>query len=561
MPLMTGLPLLSALVVQTEAHGSMTNPVIRGLTKPVWPDTFVDKYAYEPQTLGATGGGAQIPICGRLDANVSNRRPFDPVTSIVPGQPFTFTAHVKAHHMGHMTVRLCPLIDASWVSADLAQCVALNATGDTSNQAQFWWLGAIGTPQGTFPTWTADIPALSDDNFPVSVSGGYTIQWRYNTANSCCPQRQAYPCRPDMAECHSECLAHQANSCVDGDIQTYGNDGTCDDEVCCSEVFTNCADVVFEGVAYDEAVMNVAAVSAGDATGATGAPSSGGSHSGGSTGGGQTSSSSQCVGKGPWAGTPDIDAWCATNKVCGTDDEGENCDCRCSGDTASEPEPIITHSVNVVSETFVGWDMAGLQQFCNANKAKYCAEDTLVSPLSQICSCTPAPAPPPTPPAADSEPESASESATAPVADSEPESASETATATGSATGSATATEVVGGCPATSLPDSCTNNQCSLTCQALCNGQHGGVATNQKWGDPRYIHCKCTDGAQPPTYTEYKFAGCECRNDGCPTSVKVALAQINFGKQATKVSRHLVQEHRILDVDAQGRLQPIDLDA
>jgi len=537
MPLTIGLPLLSALVVQTEAHGSMTNPVIRGIQKPVWPDTFVDKYAYEAQTLGATGGGAHIPICGRVDAGIATRRAMDPVTSIVPGQPFKFTAHITAHHMGHMTVRLCPLIDSSWVSADLAQCHTLKAEGETSNEAQFWWLGEKNTNAGSFPEWTADIPAAAD--LPTSASGGYTIQWRYNTANSCNPHKQLYPCRPDATDCHGECLVGQAEACVDGDIDFYGNDNTCDDDYCCSEVFTNCADVVFEGVTFDTKLMNAKVVATGDASG--GIPPPSGSATGGSTGGGGTSSSSKCVATGPWAGSANDDVWCATNKQCGGDG-GESCDCSCSGDSASEPEPEPEpgHVMTVASEYFEGWSTAGLQQFCNANMAKYCAEETLVLPFSQLCSCTPAPAAP-TPAAA---------TPAAPMPEPETEPAS-----TATATGSTTATEVAGGCPAGSAPDSCKMNQCKLTCQTLCNGQSGGVATNQGWGDPRYIHCKCSDK------TEHKFAGCECRNSGCPESMKVDLAQMKLEKQATKVSRHLVQEHRILDVDARGRLQPIDLDA
>jgi len=537
MPLTIGLPLLSALVAQTEAHGSMTNPVIRGIQKPKGGVGVTDKYAYEAQTLGATGGGAHIPICGRLDAGIATRRAIDPVTEIVPGQPFTFTAQITAHHMGHMTVRLCPLIDASWVSADLAQCVTLKAEGETSNQAQFWWLGVKGTPAGKFPEFTADIPAA--DALPDSASGGYTIQWRYNTANSCNPQKQLYPCRPDATDCHGECLEKVADACVDGDIDFYGSDGTCDDDYCCSEVFTNCADVVFKDVHYDTDLMNAEVVSAGDATG--GPPPPSGSATSGSTGGTGTSSSSRCVAKGAWAGSAPNDDWCATNKQCG-EDGGVTCDCSCSGDSASEPEPEPEpgHVMTVASEYFEGWSTAGLQQFCNANMAKYCAEETLVLPFSQLCSCTPAPAAP-TPAAA---------TPAAPMPEPETEPAS-----TATATGSTTATEVAGGCPAGSAPDSCKMNQCKLTCQTLCNGQSGGVATNQGWGDPRYIHCKCSDK------TEHKFAGCECRNSGCPESMKVDLAQMKLEKQATKVSRHLVQEHRILDVDARGRLQPIDLDA
>lgn len=47
----------------------------------------------------------------------------------------------------------------------------------------------------------------------------------------------------------------------------------------------------------------------------------------------------------------------------------------------------------------------------------------------------------------------------------------------------------------------------------------GGVATNQCWGTPRYIECKCSDGST------HSFAGCDCENGSCPQGGGTATSE------------------------------------
>ena len=50
---------------------------------------------------------------------------------------------------------------------------------------------------------------------------------------------------------------------------------------------------------------------------------------------------------------------------------------------------------------------------------------------------------------------------------------------------------------------------CKMQCQTLCVGRSGGVSTNQCWGNPRYIECRCSDGST------HAFEGCACENAAC----------------------------------------------
>merc|ERR1719253_1375430 len=53
-------------------------------------------------------------------------------------------------------------------------------------------------------------------------------------------------------------------------------------------------------------------------------------------------------------------------------------------------------------------------------------------------------------------------------------------------------------------------NSCKSKCQALCSLN---LATNQCWGTPRYVECKCKDGAR------HFVPGCECmRGSECPVN-------------------------------------------
>merc|ERR1712176_1089875 len=54
---------------------------------------------------------------------------------------------------------------------------------------------------------------------------------------------------------------------------------------------------------------------------------------------------------------------------------------------------------------------------------------------------------------------------------------------------------------------------CKDQCQDMCVARSGGVATNQGWGSPRYIECKCSDGYR------CVWPGCECENGGCSDEV------------------------------------------
>jgi hypothetical protein len=59
--------------------------------------------------------------------------------------------------------------------------------------------------------------------------------------------------------------------------------------------------------------------------------------------------------------------------------------------------------------------------------------------------------------------------------------------------------------------DDGSKGSCKSQCQTLCIERSGGVSTNQCWGSPRYIYCKCSDEST------HAFSGCSCMNSQCPT--------------------------------------------
>jgi len=196
------LLLLASLCLQSvDGHGYLVNPAMRGR---------FGEFRYEKQSLGAAGPGKDITICGRGGAINYLQEQGDVITQMpAPGSVFTFEAEITAHHLGHMIVRVCPFINGDFTRGEFAGCLRLAASdgsGDT------WPLSAdIGTK-----LWEATLPSQEALQNLNSSSGVFTIQWRWNTANSCAPSDQFA--------------------------------GNCDELRCCSEVFTNCADVVFEGI-------------------------------------------------------------------------------------------------------------------------------------------------------------------------------------------------------------------------------------------------------------------------------------------------------------------------
>lgn len=233
---------LAALFISgVEGHGYISNPRARSIGGKHWPPGSLHPYNTEPQSAGAVGAPAPIPVCGRDDSGAIERRADDPVGVITPGESFDFTADITAHHMGHMTVRICPYIDQTFTVSQLSECVTVEGA---DGQGPFWWL----SPNSGIKTWTGTIPTLA--NLPTtSVDGAYTVQWRWNTANSCCPHKGAYQAKGLNNEwCHGECRvgwssAYSATDLYDG---TSG-EGSCSETNCCSEVFTNCADVKLAG--------------------------------------------------------------------------------------------------------------------------------------------------------------------------------------------------------------------------------------------------------------------------------------------------------------------------
>jgi len=433
----------------------MTNPEIRGIAVP--------PFKYEPHSLGAVGPGGDITLCGRGKA--SNHQPGqDKVVSMpAPGSQFTFEAKITAHHKGHMIVRVCPFITGSTDYSDMSNCIRLSGEG-----GDVWPLSAgTGMKQ-----WVATLPSKAELDALNSPKGVFTIQWRWNTANSCA-----------------------ASSAL-------GN-SNCGEQKCCSEVFTNCADVVFDGI---NSSPPDAPVDPPRPRPRPSRPRPGPRPTGGGSG--------KCVSAGPWAGQKSMDAWCARNKKCGDDGE-QTCDCTCGGtDTKPEPEPEpeanpepepkpeVGHVVTAKAEAAAV--LSGLSTFCQANKAYLCDPAGTDEYLGNLCDCSPASTEGSTPePEAESEPE--------PEADAENEPDA----------------------------DSLSFTDCKKKCQTFCVERSGGVATNQGWGKPRYIHCKCSDGF------EKKFTGCECRNGGCPDSMKVSLASTKFAGQI----RQKVDAHGELSLD------------
>jgi len=116
----------------------------------------------------------------------------------------------------------------------------------------------------------------------------------------------------------------------------------------------------------------------------------------------------------------------------------------------------------------------GLEQFCALNKAYYCDTENTQDVAAGLCDCTPTASTEPV----DPEPE--------PEAEPEADSA---------ATGTLSKAE------------------CRLKCQHTCNAETGGVGTNQYWGSPPFVQCKCKGGEVK------EFTGCECKHRSCPTSL------------------------------------------
>jgi len=329
-----------------DAHGFMVRPEIRARKGP---------FRYEPQSLGAVGPGGGITICGRGEPSPLNHAQGDAITKVgAPGSEFEFEASITAHHLGHMIVRVCPWMDGTFTHQDLKKCIRLKGQG-AGPKPETWDLSA----NTGMKHWKATLPSKVElDTLKTKVEGTYTIQWRYNTANSCQP---------------SDTLADQSN---------------CNEMKCCSEVFTNCADVTFDGIPNKapEIPKDPPVVAPPVQPPAPTLPGTG-------TG---CKWQRDCA-KSAWCNDVTMSGWCSgqTEQDCKAAVQ-----CLWGGGGSSpqppskpepEPEPESEHKV---SPTEKAKGMVGIEKFCEANRKWFCGEHT-INVGADICDCKPLPKPQP----------------------------------------------------------------------------------------------------------------------------------------------------------------------
>jgi len=411
-------------VPMVAGHGFMVIPKVRNIAK--------GKYRYEPQSVGAVGPGGDITICGK---GADNFQVDDEVTELpAPGSKFTIKAKITAHHYGHMIVRVCQFIDSKTTHRDLkTKCIRLHDVKSkdvwplSANPGDKYW-------EVTLPT-KSELVGLGTNGY----EGVYTIQWRWNTGNSCNPSERVEK-----------------------------EDTNCNEWKCCSEVFTNCADVVFKGLAFvpPKAPVNPPKPRP------VPAPAAGGG--GGGTGGSGCQHETD-IKKSRWAADTTMVAWCAARNK-------EDCDeaeqCRWGGGNSPRPEPEpepepegephVAHvSIPTSAATKAGKakQLLGVREFCARNKEYFCRVDPYPALGNDICECEPVGDEP------EPEPESGPEPESSPRPEPEPDSENPK--------------------PCKDGVKVTKNSQCNHFkgwCQKFCKG---AVATNQCWGRIPHTECVC----------------------------------------------------------------------
>lgn len=245
------LTFLAYFAHRADAHGYLTQPTARRL----------EEKRSEYTSITAFGAGQHITNCGRDGLSMHSSQ--DVVTDVQRGTTMKFDVTIDAHHAGHLEMRLCPfIIDGD--NQDLSSCTLLQrasaaeagirdcATNDDRdicavvdpNNPGWWYLAPKGT-QGKVHSMWFHIP--SNLNCP---NDRCTVQFTWKTANSCNPHPASY-CNyyhdvvgPQNTWCKNwYCggFCDMSSSSVDNCEATMGN------RKCCSEVFTNCAEIKLTG--------------------------------------------------------------------------------------------------------------------------------------------------------------------------------------------------------------------------------------------------------------------------------------------------------------------------
>jgi len=241
--------LVLASLLGVDGHGFLTFPVSRRLAEKRSTYTSITAFA----------AGNHITNCGT--DGLSTPSTVDVVSNLTRGTVEKFDIQIDAHHAGHLEMRLCPFVldgdDADISSCSLLQRATAAEAGvsdcqevddrdicaaiDPQNPA--WWYLAPES-RGTAHSMWFHIPS------DACASDRCTVQFTWKTANSCNPHPASY-CNyyQDLhGPQHYWCKNWYCGGfCAEGSGQPDNCQATMGDRKCCSETFTNCAEVRLVG--------------------------------------------------------------------------------------------------------------------------------------------------------------------------------------------------------------------------------------------------------------------------------------------------------------------------
>jgi hypothetical protein len=338
---------LASLAYHVEGHGYLSLPTSRRL----------DEKRSSYTGITAFGGGQHITNCGKDGLSTPSSQ--DVVTDLQRGSIMKFDIAIDAHHAGHLEMRLCPfIIDGD--DQDLSSCTLLQratadeagvndctaaddrdicASIDPSNPA--WWYLAPKGPRGNTHSMWFHIP--SNVNCP---NDRCTVQFTWKTANSCNPHPEAY-CNyyhNVVGPQNTWCDNWYCGSFCDHNSKAADNcEATMGDRLCCSEVFTNCAEIKLVGEGGSSPSHSSTTAAPGSSTAAPSTTASTAAPTTAAPSGGQGSClrNTDCAANN-WCADASYDAWCAAQTTCpspqctrGTGGQ----DVPASPEPESEPEP------------------------------------------------------------------------------------------------------------------------------------------------------------------------------------------------------------------------------
>jgi len=241
--------MMASFVTSTEGHAFLNIPMARRLTQ------LRSSYT----SITAFGAGQPITNCGKRDLSKSSVD--DTITELKAGAISKFQIGVDVHHAGHLEMYLCPFV-INEDFQDISKCsLMMRATAeeagikdcddddtrdicaDVDPQNPGWWYLGPKNPTNKFHDMWFHVPTME------CPGGGCTVQFTWKTANSCNPHPKSYcpyynrmqgPQRHWCQNYYCSGICNQGEGPDDCDATMAQNEV---DRKCCSEVFTNCAQV------------------------------------------------------------------------------------------------------------------------------------------------------------------------------------------------------------------------------------------------------------------------------------------------------------------------------